>query len=77
MGLVIESPALAQRLSSALDTRVPEVAYEVRATADSKCLEWIERTAGGEVRHDVEPGTRAYERGWVLFLSILPIDWLL
>jgi putative cardiolipin synthase len=77
MGLVIESPALAQRLSGAFDTRVPDVAYDVRPATDGNCLEWIERTAEGEVRYDVEPGTRSYDRALVRFLSILPIDWLL
>ena len=77
MGLVIESPALAQRLSNTFDTRIPQIAYEIRPVTDSQCLSWIEHTPTGEVRYDVEPGTRAYQRALVLFFSILPIDWLL
>lgn len=40
-------------------------------------LQWIERTAAGEVRHDNEPGVGALKQLWVDFLSILPFEWLL
>jgi putative cardiolipin synthase len=77
MGMVIESPALARRLSSALDADAPTQAYEVRVGGDGHCPEWIERTPTGEVRYDTEPGTRAGKRAWIDFLEILPIEWLL
>jgi putative cardiolipin synthase len=76
MGFVIDSPQLAERISRAFEERIPAIAYEVRLAEDGK-LYWIERRAGGEVRHDVEPGTTAWQRGGVRFLSILPIEWLL
>ena len=77
MGLVIESAALASRLSRAFDEQVPNVAYEVRLAADGRCAEWIQRVDGREVRYDAEPGTSAARRAWIGFLSILPIEWLL
>jgi putative cardiolipin synthase len=77
MGLVIESHALAQRLAEAFDTVVPQVAYEVRLTPDGRTLEWIERTASGEIRYDTEPQTSWVLRSKVDFLSVLPIEWLL
>ena len=77
MGLVIESPALAQRLAALFDTDVPMLAYEVRLAPDGRTLEWIERTASGEQRYDTEPGTSWFLRRGVDLLSILPIDWLL
>ncbi len=77
MGLVIESPALAQRLSDSFDRGVPDRAYEVRTAADGHCPLWIERTPGGEIEYDVEPGTGAVERAWIRFLGVLPIEWLL
>ena len=40
-------------------------------------MEWIERTASGEVVHATEPRTGWAERAWVAFLSALPLDWLL
>jgi putative cardiolipin synthase len=76
MGLVIESPALAQQLSAAFDKVIPRAAYEVRLAADGR-MEWIERTQSGEIRHETEPGAGAAKRGWIGFLSILPIEWLL
>jgi len=76
MGLVIESPAIAGRLSAAFDTWVPERAYEVRMRPDG-ALEWIERLPSGEIRHATEPGVGGVRGGWLGFLSLLPIDWLL
>lgn len=77
MGMVIESPALARRLALALNTELPMQAYELRVAADGRCPEWIERTSSGEVRYDVDPGTSAAKRGWIEFLEVLPIEWLL
>ena len=77
MGLVIDSPAFAQRLAERFDTNAPLVAYEVRLGPDGRSLEWIERTASGETRYDTEPGTSWFQRRSVDFYSILPIDWML
>jgi putative cardiolipin synthase len=73
MGVVLESPALAARLSGALDAMLPSDAYEVRLSPDGRGLEWIE----GDVHHSSEPGVGWLRRTWVGFLSILPIEWLL
>jgi putative cardiolipin synthase len=77
MGIVIDSPALAQRLAAAFDVEVPKQAYELRVAANGHCPEWIERTPAGEVGYEVDPGTSAAQRGWIQFLEMLPIDWLL
>jgi putative cardiolipin synthase len=76
LGLVIESPGLAGRLSSALRDRMPELAYEVRLGPDGN-LFWLERSGGKLIRHDTEPGSDRWERGMISFLSLMPIDWLL
>jgi cardiolipin synthase C len=73
MGVVLESAALATRLSDALDAMRGRDAYEVRLSPDGRGLEWIE----GDVRHSSEPGVGLLRRMWVGFLSILPIEWLL
>jgi putative cardiolipin synthase len=74
MGVVVESAALASRLSGALDELLPNQAYEVRLASDGGGdLEWIE----GDIRHRSEPGTGLVKRLWIGFLSILPIEWLL
>jgi len=77
MGLVIDSPVLATRLSENFETLIPKVAYEVRLAPDGDGLEWIERSPDGERRYATEPGTSAFLRSKVEMLSILPIDWLL
>jgi putative cardiolipin synthase len=71
MGLVVESPALASRLSDALDRDLARNAYEVRLSGGD--LVWID----GNARLDSEPGTGVFKRLWIGFLSILPIEWLL
>ncbi len=75
MGLVIDSPALANRLSQAFDSVIPRLAYEVRLARDG--VKWIERTDRGEKRHSTEPGTSWHQRMGVAVFSILPVDWLL
>lgn len=77
MGLVIDSPKLAQKLAGFFDAGVLAVAYELRLTPDGQALEWIERTPSGEVKYDTDPGTSWFLRAKVNVLSALPIDWLL
>jgi putative cardiolipin synthase len=76
MGLVIHSPALASRVADAFDTKIPEAAYFVKLTPDGE-LRWVERTAAGDVVHDVEPGSSGWRRFSVGFMALFPIDWLL
>ena len=77
MGLVVDSPTFAERLTQTFDTVVPLVAYEVSLSPDKRGLQWIDRTASGEVHYDVEPGTSWVLRLGVDMLRLLPIDWLL
>jgi cardiolipin synthase C len=77
MGLVIDSPLLAERLAEFFAMVVPLAAYEVRLAADRQGLQWIEQTPSGEKRHAIEPGTSWFLRTGIGILSILPIDWLL
>jgi putative cardiolipin synthase len=76
MGLVIESPALAQRIADAFEGSIPGRSYEVRL-AEGGALYWIERGGTEAVQHDTEPGTGFWKRAAVRLLSILPIDWML
>jgi len=77
LGLVIASPALAARLSASFDDDFSGNAYIVRAREDGDCVEWIERTAAGEVRHATEPETSWLLRAWLGLLELLPIDGML
>ena len=76
MGLVIDSPSLAQAMADAFDTGVPLAAYEVVLTPDDG-LQWIERTSAGEKRYDTEPGAGLFKRMSIGVMSVLPIEWLL
>ncbi len=77
MGFVIDSPAMAQRMSSVLDKQIMERAYEVRLAQDGQ-LRWVERNAAGvETWHASEPGATWWQRGSVALMALLPIDWLL
>ena len=77
MGLIIRSPELAGRLVAAFDGAIPGAAYEVRARAEGECIEWVERTAAGELVHAAEPGAGWARRAWLGFLSLIPLDWML
>jgi cardiolipin synthase C len=76
LGFVIDSPALAQQIRAALNSWIPADAFEVRLS-ETGDLYWIERQEGEWVRYDSEPGTRFWQRAWIRFLSLLPIEWLL
>jgi cardiolipin synthase C len=76
LGFVIESASLASRLARFFDDDLPEVAYRVHLSDDGT-LYWTETRDGRRIRHDTEPGTSAWARGAITFLSWLPIDWLL
>ncbi|MGZ5200976.1 MAG: phospholipase D family protein [Telluria sp.] len=75
-GFVIDSAALADRISKSFDGRVPGEAYDVRLSPDHE-LYWLEQRGGTVLRHDVEPGTNYEERMGVSVMSMLPIEWLL
>jgi putative cardiolipin synthase len=77
MGILIDSPTLAGRLADGFDDVVPKAAYEVRFAPGGEELEWVERTPAGDKVYATEPETGALRRGWVGFLTLLPIDWLL
>jgi putative cardiolipin synthase len=77
VGVVLESATLATQLSEAFDRSIPNRAYEVRLASDGNGVEWIEKTAAGEVRHSSTPGVRASRLLFVYLLRLLPIEWLL
>ncbi|OIJ39861.1 phospholipase D family protein [Massilia timonae] len=76
MGMVIDSPALARRLTETLDRTLPTRAYEVKLD-DRGSVIWLERRGDQVIRHEKEPGTSWFKRAAVKALSWLPIDWLL
>jgi putative cardiolipin synthase len=77
MGVVIESPRLAEAISRVLDEETQRRAYEVKLAGNGRGLEWVEQTAEGEVRYDTEPKTGWFRRLGVRIMSWLPIEWML
>jgi putative cardiolipin synthase len=77
MGIVVDSPRLANLLAQAFDEKIPRDQYEVRLTEDGQDIFWIERRGDTEIRHDSSPDTSLWQRMGVDFLAILPIEWLL
>jgi putative cardiolipin synthase len=76
MGLIVDSPALAQAIHQAFETKVPQLAYEVRLGPDGR-LEWVDRGDGSAQVLTTEPDSSLLKRGIVKIVSWLPIDWLL
>ena len=77
LGLIIDSPRLAEAIGTTFDRDVPLMAYEVKLTASGD-LVWVERFAEGPpVEYTSEPHTGIFKRALITVLSVLPIDWLL
>ena len=77
LGFVIHSPTLATEVSSIFDEQVIYSSYQVKLNEKNK-LVWLEHEEDGSViTHTTEPGTHLFSRWWVLFMSKLPIEWML
>lgn len=76
MGLVVDSPVMAQQLAASFKSNMTERAYEVKLAPDGS-LYWIGTQKGVVTRYDTEPGTTFLERMGIKVLTWLPIDWLL
>ena len=76
MGLVIESPALAQRIAAAFAEEIPGRSYRVRLN-DAGAMEWLEPHENGVIVHKTEPGAGWWKRFAVAVMALLPIEWLL
>ncbi|WP_345816340.1 phospholipase D family protein [Paraburkholderia sp. PREW-6R] len=73
LGLIIDSPALASRITTTFHTVVPEMAYTVRLDHKDK-LFWIAQDSNHERSYTTEPNTGWFKRLGVWFMSILPIE---
>jgi cardiolipin synthase C len=75
-GLVIESPTVAARMATALDTLGADLSYEVRLSSKGR-LQWHAKLGKKLVYYDLEPGTTFSDRLVRNLMSHLPIDWIL
>lgn len=78
LGFVIYSPKLAKEVSGLFDKQIPYESYQVVLNDQNK-IHWIEREQQDSVPqvHRTEPSTGFFSRWWLVFLSKLPIEWLL
>jgi len=76
MGLVVESPALAQAISQSFDAHIPERAYRLSLHADGR-LRWHSGVGNPPPVYDTEPQTTLLQRLSLWLLGLLPIEWLL
>jgi putative cardiolipin synthase len=77
MGLLIHSPALAQRIGAAFQGPVDDVAYRPALDAGGAIV-WHERLPDGTERvHTSEPGAGWAERLALAIVGLLPVEWLL
>jgi putative cardiolipin synthase len=74
MGLVVDSPTLARRLSTGLDALYPALAWRVERDPEGGGVRWRD---AGPAPIATEPGVGALRRAAVRALSWLPIEWLL
>ena len=76
MGLVIESPVLAQEIAAAFAEEIPGRSYRVRLN-EGGAMEWLEPHESGVIVHTSEPGVTWRKRLAVAVMALLPIEWLL
>lgn len=77
MGFLIDSPAMAKRISAGLNGPIDAAAYRPRI-AKNGSLEWMERRPDGkEVVHHSEPGATWFDAFALTVIGFLPVEALL
>lgn len=76
MGVIVDSPVLADRIADVFDRQVALHAYEVQLDEAGE-LRWIERVDDRRIVHDDEPYASLARRVGAWLVSLLPIEWLL
>lgn len=77
MGVVVDSPTLAQRFADNMDKSLGDVAYQVELKKDENGVEsltWTTREKGAVVTVDKEPGMSVFQHIGVNMLRLLPIE---
>jgi len=76
MGIVFESPRMANELFLLFDTFAAKNTYEVKLDAKGNLI-WLEQTPDGQVTYVAEPKTSRGRRLTVWIVSLLPVEWML
>lgn len=77
LGLVIDSPLLAQQMERVFTERVPAGSWQVRRDPESGTLRWIDAAQQPPAELASEPLSRGWQRLAVMLLSLLRIEWML
>ncbi len=77
MGLLIDSPKIADRISDWLDENLATLAYRVSLEEGQKLVWTAQDRDGDEQRFEIEPNTTLPLRLLIKLLGTLPIQWLL
>ena len=79
MGVIIDSPKLANQIEQAFDVLIPQKSYRVQLT-ESGDLQWVASQEDSNTLptiYSAEPGTSWLSRLSMWVLGLLPIEWLL
>lgn len=77
MGFLIDSPAMAQRVSEAFDVSLDLITYRPELTPEDKMV-WVEeRQQGKPVIYQQEPGASWFRQVAAVIIGMLPVEWLL
>lgn len=77
MGYLIDSPAMAKRISRAFDRGVPGVSYQPVLTVEGK-MAWIEQNPEGEMKiYQEEPGATWFQQIAIVVIGVFPVEWML
>ena len=77
MGVLIESPRMAQSLADAFAETFPAASYRPRLAGDGALVWEATASDGTPVLHKEEPGSTLLSRLLLSVLGLLPIEWLL
>jgi len=77
MGFLVDSPAMAARVSAAFDGPLDLLSYRPSLTPEHKMV-WTEKRPGGEpIVYQEEPGATWLQQFTLVVVGLLPVEWLL
>ena len=81
LGVVIESPALAQQIEQAFEAHIPGLSYRLALGSQGALVWQLRQESEGSLVPNTaltrEPGTNCFSRSMLRVLALLPMDWLL
>ncbi len=76
MGFLIDSPAMARRVSGAFDNEVANVSYRPQLTPEDRMV-WQESKPDGSTEiYQSEPGASWFQNVAIVIIGLLPVEWM-